>query len=411
MISKKNELVNKNKKRTRRGGNTDDLIFALNRLPNRFQKQVPSGEPTDREDQVKLIAKLSESESVTREIDFILYAHGMPKDVEDVIAGKIDDFTATNQKEIEDWGIELIIKLEEYQSRLVNEGRSTVPVDNVIETVNEILNNLASIKFFKNGKITKASRKEFERRTKVQQRTNVPVIQESPGAATEGVSGQTVSGEDLTKLIQESRQRIQGIDIEEGPVKDEDSQDVKSEIEALFEGATLDTIEEIYADAILIYAFGPDKNLRVNIGSMINDIYQAKKDVLAENLSLENLVKDEILINSQPFGTFKNINEAFIIESVDPQAQTVNLYSPKRKKSYTFTNDIIQTNFMKPVDETKPIEQIVVTPQIKENLKSTEDNIATLGKSNDRLDEIESESNDLTADERLNNIINIFNQC
>ena len=411
MISKKNELVNKNKKRTRRGGNTDDLIFALNRLPNRFQKQVPSGEPTDREDQVKLIAKLSESESVTREIDFILYAHGMPKDVEDVIAGKIDDFTATNQKEIEDWGIELIIKLEEYQSRLVNEGRSTVPVDNVIETVNEILNNLASIKFFKNGKITKASRKEFERRTKVQQRTNVPVIQESSGAATKGVSGQTVSGEDLTKLIQESRQRIQGIDIEEGPVKDEDSQDVKSEIEALFEGATLDTIEEIYADAILIYAFGPDKNLRVNIGSMINDIYQAKKDVLAENLSLENLVKDEILINSQPFGTFKNINEAFIIESVDPQAQTVNLYSPKRKKSYTFTNDIIQTNFMKPVDETKPIEQIVVTPQIKENLKSTEDNIATLGKSNDRLDEIESESNDLTADERLNNIINIFNQC
>jgi hypothetical protein len=122
-------------------------------------------------------------------------------------------------------------------------------------------------------------------------------------------------------------------------------------------------------------------------------------------------VKDEILINSQPFGTFKNINEAFIIESVDQQAQTVTLYSPKRKKSYTFTNDIIQTNFMKPVDETKPIEQIVVTPQIKENLKSTEDNIATLGKSNDRLDEIESESNDLTPDERLNNIINIFNQC
>ena len=163
LLSKKTELINKNKKRTRRGGNTDDLIFALNRLPNRFQKQVPSGEPTDREDQVKLIAKLSESESVTRAIDMILFEHGMPKDVENIIDGKIDDLTNTKQKEVEDWGIELIIKLEEYQNRLANEQRSTAPVDNVIGAVNEIINNLAAIKFNKNGKISKKSIKEFER--------------------------------------------------------------------------------------------------------------------------------------------------------------------------------------------------------------------------------------------------------
>ena len=208
LLSKKTELINKNKKRTRRGGNTDDLIFALNRLPNRFQKQVPSGEPTDREDQVKLIAQLSESESVTKEIDKILYEHGMPKTVERVIEGNIDNLTPTTQKEVEDWGIELLIKLEEYQSRLANELRSTVPVDNTIEALNEILNNLAAIKFFKNGKITKVSRKEFERRTKVQHRTNVSPIQKSPGTTAEGVSGQAISREDLEKRIQESRQRI-----------------------------------------------------------------------------------------------------------------------------------------------------------------------------------------------------------
>ena len=462
LTSKKTDLINKNKKRTRRGGNTDDYIFALNRLPNRFQKQVPSNLPTDREDQIKLIAKLSESEAVTREIDFILYAHGMPKDVEDVIAGKIDDLTATNQKEIEDWGIELIIKLEEYQSRLVNEGRSTVPVDNVIETVNEILNNLASIKFFKNGKITKASRKEFERRTKVQQRTNVPVIQESPGAATEGVSRQTISGEDLKKLIQESRQRIQGITLNEfekdlailqpdgryeiilnyysgfddtinagiytkeealnefGPsfitvlespmapnVKGVDNLFI-GEIETYFENATLDTIQEIYEDAILNFVFGNENNF---YSDAVDQAYKNKLEVLQQDMSLDNLTEDTILVNKEPFGTFKNINEPFIVESTNTEQQTVTLYSPKRKKSYTFTEDVIKNNFMKPVDEVKAVEEIDVTPQVKENIKSTESNITDLSKNPDALDKIEEESENLSPEERLKKVQNIFNQC
>jgi hypothetical protein len=65
---------------------------------------------------------------------------------------------------------------------------------------------------------------------------------------------------------------------------------------------------------------------------------------------------------------------------------------------------------MKPSDKPKAVEEIVITPQIKENIKSTEENIATLGKS-DKLDEIESENKNLTPEERMNNIINIFNQC
>ena len=463
LTSKKTDLINKNKKRTRRGGNTDDLIFALNRLPNRFQKLVPSGEPTDREDQVKMIAQLSESESVTREIDFIIYAHGMPRDVENFMAGKIDDLNSSKQREIEDWGVELIIKLEEYQNRLVNEGRSTVPVDNVIEAVNETLNNLASIKFFKNGKITKASRKEFERRTKVQQRTNVPSVQKSTGAATEGVSGQAVSGEELTKLIQESRNKIQGIKLNEfekdlaillpdgryeiilnyysdfdnninaGILTKEEAlnqfgpsfitvlespmapyakklETIKAEIEALFKDVTLDTIEDVYADAVLLYVFGSEESITTGIGNLINEIKDAKLNSLQEDMSLDNLTEGTELVNIEPFKTFKKINEAFVVKSINKQAQTVEIFSPIRKKSYTFTEQEIKTNFMKPSDKPKAVEEIVITPQIKENIKSTEENIATLGKS-DKLDQIESENQNLTPEERMNNIINIFNQC
>jgi hypothetical protein len=462
LTSKKTDLINKNKKRTRRGGNTDDLIFALNRLPNRFQKQVPSGEPTDREDQVKLIAQLSESESVTREIDFILYSHGMPRDVENFMAGQIDDLTSSKQRQIEDWGVELIIKLEEYQNRLVNEGRSTVPVDNVIEAVNETLNNLASIKFFKNGKITKASRKEFERRTKVQQRTNVPSVQKSTGAATEGVSGQAVSGEELTNLIQESRKKIQGIKLNEfekdlaillpdgryevilnyysdfdnninagiftkeealnqfGPsfitvlespmapnVKELEI--VKSQMDAMFDNATLENIKQIYFDAVVKFIYNED-SLNYPLTNMLDEIFKNKLDALEEDMSLDNLTEGTELVNIEPFKTFKKINEAFVVKSINKQAQTVEIFSPIRKKSYTFTEQEIKTNFMKPSDKPKAVEEIVITPQIKENIKSTEENIATLGKS-DKLDEIESENKNLTPEERMNNIINIFNQC
>jgi len=411
LISKKTELINKNKRRTRRGGNTDDLIFALNRLPNRFQKQVPSGEPTDREDQVKMIAQLSESESVTKELDRILFEHGMPKDVEDVIDGKIDNITPTKQKEVEDWAIELIIKLEEYQSRLANEQRSTVPVDNLIGAINEIVNNLAAIKFFKNGKITKASRKEFERRTKVQQGTNVSPIQKSTGAAAEGVSGQAISGEELTNLIQQSRQRIQGIEIGETPVENEDLQVIRGKIEQSFEGATLDTIEDIYADAVILYAFGSEESMNAEIGDMINEIKDAKLKALQEDMSLNNLTEGVIVINNQPISTFKKTNETFIVKSVDLEAQTVELYSPKRKKSYTFTEEEIKNNFMKPVDETTAVDEITITPQIKENIKSTTENVQDLVKDTDRLDKIEDDAKNQTKDERLKNIRDKFNQC
>jgi hypothetical protein len=359
-----------------------------------------------------MIAQLSESESVTREIDRILFEHGMPKDVENIIDGKVDDLTSAKKRNLDDWGIELIIKLEEYQSRLANEQRSTVPVDNIIEAVNELLNNIATIKFNKNGKISKKSIKEFAKaRAKVQQGTNVSPIQKSTGAATEGVPGQAVSREDLTKLIQESRQRIQGIEIGETPVEDEDIQEIRSKMDAAFEDATLDTIDTIYANAIIEFTFGSDKNFNVDIGNILNEIWQAKKDALQEDMSLENLDEGAILINRQPFGTFKKTNEVFTVKNVDSEAQTVEIFSPKRKKSYTFTEEEIKNNFMKPIDETKPIEEITVTPQIKENIRSTESNITDLAKNPDALDQIEEESENLSPEERLDKIKNIFNQC
>ena len=457
--SLKTDLINKNKKRTRRGGNADDLIFALNRLPNKFQKQVSSTEPTDREDQVKLIAQLSESESVTKEIDRILFEHGTTKDVEDVFDGKLDNLTPAKQKEIEDWGIELIIKLEEYQSRLANEQRSTVPVDNVIAAVNETLNNLTAIKFFKNGKITKTSRKEFEARAKVQQSTNVPLIQKSAGATTEGVSGQTISREDLEKRIQESRQRTQGISV---PSRTPVSTDAKADIErrrqeelTTFDPMQDKTFAKLIAKETSLrssYALTPAESLKnqleaaekatiqrgEELGAEINARYDAElaaledtdvetnvedQDPFLEVVSqivseftetdekLETFSEGDIFLNVEPIGVFKKTNQTFILKSVDLEARTAELFSPIRKKSYTFTEQEIYDNFMRPTDEAKPVDEIQVTPQTKENVKSTEKNVSDLSKDPDALYKIEQESENLSYEQRLAKIKEIFNLC
>ena len=559
--SLKTDLVNKNKKRTRRGGNTDDLIFALNRLPNKFQKQVSSSEPTDRENQVKLIAQLSESEAVTKELDRILVEHGTTKDVEDVFDGKIDNLTQTKLDEIEEWGIGLIIKLEEYQSRLTNEQRSTVPVDNMIATVNEILNNLSLIKFFKNGKITKTSRKEFEARTKVQQGTNVSPIQKSTGTTAEGVSRQTISREDLQKQIQEARQRIQGISLgTTAPVSDEtktpieglnqrldaygnaevvlssdffqgkrpegklngfksvlsqirenlvvladvnwnnfdfflskedieklnalkslaeeldtintlkissrdtrtvavekrfaqltnqlanefvdiigkhveqqlgktitsskprlaalgttstqptegsNRDEIKTEVENFFDQST-DNLATTFISAVLKFVFGQTEGAYSEI---VDEVYNERLQNIENNILLENLIEGEPLLNKEPVSRFKTIGQIFLVQTVDLEAGNAVLYNTKTKKSYTFTEEVIKESFMRPSDEKKSVEEMTVTPQTKENVNGTEANITNLSKDPDALAKIEEESENLTPEEIMEKIKNIFNKC
>jgi hypothetical protein len=378
-----------------------------------------------------LIAQLSESESVTKEIDRILFEHGTTKDVEDVFDGKLDNLTLAKQKEIEDWGIELIIKLEEYQSRLANEQRSTVPVDNVIAAVNETLNNLTAIKFFKNGKITKTSRKEFEARAKVQQSTNVPLIQKSAGATTEGVSGQTISREDLEKRIQESRQRTQGISVpSRTPVSTEAIADIErrrqEELNKHYENLTaLMSKEEAYKgdddiskkinakyDAEL--AALEDADVEANVEDQdpfLEVVSQIVSEFTDADEKLETFSEGDIFLNVEPIGVFKKTNQTFILKSVDLEARTAELFSPIRKKSYTFTEQEIYDNFMRPTDEAKPVDEIQVTPQTKENVKSTEKNVSDLSKDPDALNKIEQESENLSYEERLAKVKKIFNLC
>ena len=66
---------------------------------------------------------------------------------------------------------------------------------------------------------------------------------------------------------------------------------------------------------------------------------------------------------------------------------------------------------MRPSDEKKSAEEMTVTPQTKENVNATEANITNLSKNPDALDKIEDESENLTPEQRMENVKEIFNKC
>jgi len=407
---KKRDLENKNKTRTLQGGNTNDYIFALNRLPNKFQSIVPSDQPNDQEIQIKLITSLSESEAITNVINNILSEHGMPEDVIDVLDGKIDNITSQKQQELVTWGNELKQKLEDYAFRLIDEGKSIRQVDNVIQTTAEFLNIITLIKFNKDGKISKISRKRVEKRTGVQPSTSVLPIQESAGAATEGVPRPNATDEELKKSIQEARQRIQGISLgstSTQPTEGSNRDEIRTEVENFFDQST-DNLETTFVNAVLKFVFGQTEGAYSEI---VDEVYNERLQNIENNTSLDNLSEGTILTNKEPVGTNKKLDQNFIVQKVDSNKKTYTLYSPDRQESFNFTEDEILEKFYRPSDQTKTTEEMIVTPQTKENVKATETNIADLSKDPDALDKIEEESENLTPEERMNKIKDIFNQC
>jgi chromosome segregation ATPase len=80
------------------GGNTNDVIFALNRLPNQFQKGKTTKTGLDTEKELKQIAALSEaSPTVEKEIDGIIDKN-FPEELNVLFAKGISEFTGKGRE-------------------------------------------------------------------------------------------------------------------------------------------------------------------------------------------------------------------------------------------------------------------------------------------------------------------------
>ena len=164
-----------------------------------------------------------------------------------------------------------------------------------------------------------------------------------------------------------------------------------------------------FTNAVLKFVFGQTKEGPYS--EIVDEVYNERLQNIENNAVLENLAEGEILLNSEPVVAFKKINQTFIVQSVDLEARTVELFSPIRKRSYNFTEQEVKENFMRPSDEKKSAEEMTVTPQTKENVNATEANITNLSKNPDALDKIEDESENLTPEQRMENVKEIFNKC
>lgn len=227
------ELKKSNTERTLRGGNANSYIFALNSLPNSFQKQVKGETVLDQKQQLKEIANLSVASATATKIDTILMID-YPTALDRLLTKGVDSITQEDINTISNWANKTIDSLYELGFSIMNTGNITTDIDNQIKAINNLLNDLQLIKFNKDGKISKASRKKAEEtfRPELPQGTGVSTIQEPGQQPTERISGQPTgevspSKNEMISKIQELTLNVndglKGIDADLGTIETEDS--------------------------------------------------------------------------------------------------------------------------------------------------------------------------------------------
>lgn len=181
-------LVNSNQSRTIRGGNAENIIFALNSLPQTFSQGSENKTVVDEVRELKKMNGLASSSTASQRIDEILSIN-YPVKLDTLFTQGISGINGTDINTIVKWADDTIEALENYGYGLLAKGDITTDVENQILALNQLVNDIKQIKLKKDGQISKqqpAARKIFQPE-KVQTGTNVPQVQKPTGTGTEGV--------------------------------------------------------------------------------------------------------------------------------------------------------------------------------------------------------------------------------
>ena len=109
--SQREALVSNNPERTIRGGNANDLIFALNRLPHNFTKGHTQKRSLDEKQELKDIAAVAMSSSSASKMDKIL-SNNYPEAIDKLFTQGVNAINKTELNAIKAWAEEVITELE-----------------------------------------------------------------------------------------------------------------------------------------------------------------------------------------------------------------------------------------------------------------------------------------------------------
>ena len=296
-------LVNSNQSRTIRGGNAENIIFALNSLPQTFSEGSENKTVVDEVRELKKMNNLASSSTASQRIDEILSIN-YPIKLDTLFTQGISGINGTDINTIVKWANDTIEALENYGYGLLAKGDITTDVENQILALNQLVNDIKQIKLKKDGQISKqqpAARKIFQPE-KVQTRTNVPQVQKPTGTGTEGVPP-VERREKPTKLEQKQirltiRQLIQnqenddianellGISATKGKSKQTDKF-----IKKLNKAKSSDEMMMIWADAHAKHMQDP-VSIEIDI---FDKVYNQKLATFDTELSIDSLSIGDIL--------------------------------------------------------------------------------------------------------------------
>ena len=380
--AKRISLSETNKKIFLYGENSDDFIFALNRLPNNFQRLTKDANSKNKIEDLKAIDRLSLSSSISNSITEIL-SEQYPEAMDRLIEGGVKSVDVKDLLNIQLWLEDSIEKLNQLGYTVINRGDIVDDITNQINVLNDVLNSLQLIKLNKNGKISRQQPKElkeiFGTEGKVSNRTNVSKNAKPVRRETARVLG-SATDEELKNLVKQTREKDELEGLGE-PTNVEESKAIEN-----INNATLDTIEEVYQRGYLE---------AVEKGENTTDIVAAKNKRLQELntvISIKNLNKGEYLISKNPI--FTDVSGEIVIVTKVKNGK-VTLKNIKTDISKEFTEAELIENFEKTTMEaTQPEPEVTLTPVDVEDSKQSKDILKELQNEGETLAKAQQQAKD-----------------
>ena len=413
----RNKLSENNPVRTMRGS-AQDYIFALNQLPNSYQKQSQKDTKVSTIRDKNKIDSLSVSSRVSDQIHNILAAE-YPSEVDKLLEEGVDAMTKAELYKITLWAQQTIGQLEELALNLIDSNIPITDVENQILGLSDFLNDIDLINLTKDGRISKRqkqARQVFGPKAKgVSQRTDI-----SQNVGPTRRQTQTVSGVTTREEVKKSIKTLNIQEIEEQELiasilgdTSKERPTVKSVlIESIENAKTIGEAKSAFGRALTEYSKTENRE-----GEFINQLQEAldkRMLELAVGISLDTIEADEVLISKIPIFTNKS-EELVLITSIKGNKVTVQemraIDEDGVLKKKTYTIEELADKFTK-TDEMGLEEKITenvpeeISEETKESIKSNDE---ILDESSEEI--VNAIVNEKDKESILNRIINDSKLC
>jgi hypothetical protein len=389
------------------GGNTNDVIFALNRLPNQFQKNRAAKSALDTQRELKQIAALSPaSPTVEKTIDSIL-DDNFPEELNTLFAKGISEFKGRGKElaKIKNWIAEKIQQLGDYENVLMatDDALGVASVNRQISALKELLNQLNLINLTAKNRIAKEQPYEqelnqiFGPESEVQSGTSVPEIQSPTGGQTENVPGETGRGEtqeisisELQKIVKSSTDELDNLVPEEFVVN--------KATEAFAEITDL--------EALQLKKIELTKNKKNNKLTLpeINTAYENRKLELIKNVDIASLKVGDIL---QDISNFTNQDSPVQVAKINKNSVILKYGNVTQE----VTEDELVNNFVKPTNEPTMEEVVKPSQETVDASEQTKTDASENLSKKEFLDRSEKEADESSEDDLFKNLEDNSKTC